>query len=136
MYIQLPFLFAFGSTKILLCEAMTTKQNDKKSTSKTSVLPPIRVTEEERDQLLHLASAHGLNLSEYLRQAGLAQELRGRAGIEAVVTLSKINADQARLGNLFKLALDGGAGDTQELTAMILEIRRTQQALNEAIDRL
>lgn len=136
MYIQLLFLFAFGSTKILLCEAMTTKQNDKKSTSKTSVLPPIRVTEEERDQLLHLASAHGLNLSEYLRQAGLAQELRGRAGIEAVVTLSKINADQARLGNLFKLALDGGAGDTQELTAMILEIRRTQQALNEAIDRL
>jgi Fic family protein len=96
----------------------------------------LRVTKTEKEKLLQLAQAHSLKLSEYLRQAGLAQELKGRTEIEAIITLAKINADQARLGNLFKLALDGGSGDANDLETIIREIKKTQRLLNETVDRI
>ncbi len=106
----------------------------KKRSNKTAVIPPIRVTEEEKKKLLELAQAHGLSLSEYLRQAGLVQEITHRTDIETVVQLAKINADQARLGNLLKLAIDNE--NFKEVDQLITEIRRTQQTLKDAVNRV
>ena len=116
---------------ILLCEAMDSKKNPKK----TVVLPPIRVSEGERDQLKLLAQAHGLKLSDYLRRAGLIQEVRARTDAQAIITLGRLNADLARLGNLFKLALDKGV-EYSELTNLINDLKHTQRQIKETMGRL
>lgn len=106
---------------------------DYMNTKKTRVIP-IRVTPSEKDQLLELAQAHGLSLSEYIRQAGLAQEITNRTEVETVLQLAKINADQARLGNLLKLAID--QDNYTEVERLIAEIRQIQQQLKDAVNRV
>lgn len=95
---------------------------------------PIRVTAAEKNRLLELAQAHGLKLSEYMRQAGLVQEITSRTEVETVLQLAKINADQARLGNLLKLAID--RENNVEIEQLIAEIRQTQQQLKDAVNRV
>jgi len=104
-----------------------------KKQGKTQVVP-IRVTPEEKERLLELAQAHGLKLSEYMRQAGLIQEITSRTEVETVLQLAKINADQARLGNLLKLAID--MENYSEVEQLIAEIRQTQQELKKAVHRV
>lgn len=114
---------------------MNSKQNTKR-VNRSEKLPPIRVTEEEKARLNELAQAHGLSLSEYMRQAGLVQEITGRTEIETVLRLAKINADQARLGNLLKLVLDTKGTSDTAIERLINEIRQTQQLLKEAVNRV
>lgn len=66
----------------------------------------VRVTAENKNRLLELVNTHGMKLSEYMRQAGLVQEITSRTAIETVLQLAKLNADQAQLGNMLKLAID------------------------------
>tara|TARA_B100000214_G_C23971138_1_gene630213 strand:+ start:3648 stop:3917 length:270 start_codon:yes stop_codon:yes gene_type:complete len=57
--------------------------------------------------------------------------LRTFEGSQAVRDLLRINADQARLGNLLKLLIDDdNTGKTQQL---LDEIRATQEALKTAV---
>lgn len=109
---------------------MDTKTN---KSGKTHVIP-IRVTPAEKSRLLELAQAHGLKLSEYMRQAGLVQEITSRTEVETVLQLARINADQARLGNLLKLAID--MENNVEIDRLIAEIRQTQQQLKDAVNRV
>ena len=53
--------------------------------------------------------------------------------METVLHLAKINADQARLGNLLKLAIDHD--NYFEVERLIAEIRQTQQQLKDAVNR-
>ena len=99
------------------------------------VLPPIRVSEGEREQLKLLAQAHGLKLSDYLRRAGLIQEVRARTDAQAIITLGRLNADLARMGNLFKLALDKGM-EYSELTNLINDLKHTQRQIKDTMSRL
>lgn len=131
LYIQLRCLFACGSTfPALRGFQMDTKTN---KSGKIDVIP-IRVTPAEKSRLLELAQAHGLKLSEYMRQAGLVQEITSRTEVETVLQLAKINADQARLGNLLKLAID--MENNVEIEQLIAEIRQTQQQLKDAVNRI
>ena len=100
---------------------------------KTEIIK-FRVTVIEKNRLLDLAQAHGLSLSEYMRQAGLIHEITSRTEVETVLQLAKINVDQARLGNLLKLAID--QDNTQEVERLIAEIRQTQQQLKDAVNRV
>lgn len=109
---------------------MDTKNN---KPGKIQVIP-IRVTPAEKKRLLELAQAHGLKLSEYMRQAGLVQEITSRTEVETVLQLARINADQARLGNLLKLAID--MENNVEIEQLIAEIRQTQQQLKDAVNRV
>lgn len=111
----------------LICDAMKTR--------KTTVIPPTRVTHEEKEKIKKMAETYGLNVSEYMRQAALAQEMKGQAEAATIVKLSKINADQARLGNLLKLALDSGV-DLVEIKRVVKEISIVQQELKEAVLRV
>ena len=131
LYIQLPAYSPLAQRNILLCEAMNSKQNQKK----TVVLPPIRVSETEKEQLNLLAQAHGLKLSDYLRRAGMIQEMRARTDAQAIITLGRLNADLARLGNLFKLAMDKGI-EYAELSNLITDIKHTQRQIKDVMRRL
>lgn len=115
---------------ILLCEAM----NSKKTNTKTSRIE-VRASATEKQQLELLAQAHGLKLSDYLRRAGLIQEVRARTDAQAIITLGRLNADLARLGNLFKLALDKGV-EYSELTNLINDLKHTQRQIKDTMSRL
>ena len=91
----------------------------------------LRVTPEDKKQLKKLAKAHAMSLSEYLRQAGLMQEIKSRTEIETTLELAKMNADQARLGNMLKLAID--SENEEEIEKLIAEVRRTQKVIRETL---
>lgn len=94
----------------------------------------MRVTPEEKGQLKKLAQAHAMSLSEYMRQAGLLREITSRTEIETTLELAKMNADQARLGNMLKLAID--SENEQEIEGLIAEIRRTQKTIRETLESI
>ena len=94
----------------------------------------IRVTAEDKKRLKELAQAHAMSLSEYLRQAGLMQEITSRTEIETTLELAKMNADQARLGNMLKLAID--SENEQKIETLITEVRRTQQTIRETLESI
>ena len=94
----------------------------------------VRVTPEEKKKLRELANTHGMKLSEYMRQAGLVQEITSRTEIETVLQLAKLNADQARLGNMLKLAID--FEDFPKIEKLINEVRQTQQQIKDAVNRI
>jgi len=106
----------------------------KKEPGKTTVIPPIRVTPEEKARLIRLAQAHAMSLSEYIRQAGLLREITSRTEIETTLQLAKMNADQARLGNMLKLAID--SENEQEIERLISAVRRTQQTICETLESI
>lgn len=108
--------------------------SSKQQSEKTSDIH-FRVSEAEKQQLELLAQAHGLKLSDYLRRAGLIQEVRARTDAQAIITLGRLNADLARLGNLFKLALDKGV-EYSELANLINDLKHTQRQIKDTMSRL
>ena len=94
----------------------------------------IRVAVEDKKRLKELAQAHAMSLSEYLRQAGLMQEIASRTEIETTLELAKMNADQARLGNMLKLAID--SENEHKIERLIAEVRRTQQTIRETLESI
>ncbi len=91
----------------------------------------IRVNSDEKNELKILAKAHAMSLSEYMRQAGLLQRIINRTEIEIVLELAKMNANQARLGNLLKLAIDEENQD--KMVNIINEIQQTRKLVHEAL---
>ena len=60
---------------------------------------------------------------------------------DAILDLLKINADQARLGNLLKLALDEADGEFSPATIahiedLIRDIRETQETIHNGVESL
>jgi len=94
----------------------------------------VSFTEEERARVDALADQLKLSVSELLRRLVLAQRLPKAEDFVArhsILDLMKINADQARLGNLFKMALDEPLSQDlfQRLHAITADIRETQDDL-------
>ncbi|WP_339774730.1 ribbon-helix-helix protein, CopG family [uncultured Thalassospira sp.] len=79
-----------------------------------------------------------LSRSELIRRLIVGTRLpnaRDFAASEAILDLLKVNADQARLGNLFKLALDEplSADLLAKFDQLIVEIEGTQNALKQCV---
>ena len=107
---------------------------------------PVRKVEESRDRHRHLkvvvsareradietrAAATGLSVSAYLRNLGLGFQPHSTLDHEAILALLKVNADQGRLGGLFKLWLSGQSAPS----AKTLEIRKLLAAIEECRKR-
>ena len=115
---------------------------------------PIRKGEEGRDRNRHLkvvvskreradietrAAATGLSVSAYLRNLGLGFQPHSTLDQEAMLALLKVNADQGRLGGLFKLWLSGQSAastETVEIRKLLVDIEECQRALKAVIVRL
>ena len=94
----------------------------------------VSFTEEERAKVDALADQLKLSVSELLRRLVLAQRLPKAEDFVAqrsILDLMRINADLARLGNLFKMALDEPLSQEmfQQLHTITAEIRDTQYDL-------
>ena len=97
------------------------------------------VSERERAEIETRAAATGLSVSAYLRNLGLGFQPHSTLDQEAILALLKVNADQGRLGGLFKLWLSGQsapAAETPELWKLLSTIDECQQKLKALIGRL
>ena len=97
------------------------------------------VSERERAEIETRAGATGLSVSAYLRNLGLGFEPHSTLDQAAVLALLKVNADQGRLGGLFKLWLSGqsvSSGETMEIRKLLAAIEESQLKLKGLIGRL
>lgn len=104
----------------------------------------VSFTNEERANVDALADQVKLSVSELLRRLALGQRLPNPndfAGAQAIRDLLKINADQARLGNLLKLALneiDGPVNPAMvaRIDGLVVEIQDIQAAIKDSVKAL
>jgi hypothetical protein len=85
------------------------------------------VSERERADIETRAAATGLSVSAYLRNLGLGFQPPSTLDQGAILALLKVNADQGRLGDLFKLWLSGQSAPSTETP----EIRKLLDAIEE-----
>ena len=97
------------------------------------------VSARERAEIETRAAATGLSVSAYLRNLGLGFQPHSTLDHEAILALLKVNADQGRLGGLFKLWLSGGhtgAASAAEIRRLLHDIESAQRTLSGLVDRL
>ena len=97
------------------------------------------VSERERADIETRAAATGLSVSAYLRNLGLGFQPHSTLDHEAILALLKVNADQGRLGGLFKLWLSGQStpsAETIEIRKMLAAIEECQLKLKALIGQL
>ena len=97
------------------------------------------VSERERGAIETRAAATGLSVSAYLRNLGLGFQPHSTLDQEAILALLKVNADQARLGGLFKLWLSGQSApsaETHEIRTLLVAIEECQLKLKALIKQL
>jgi len=97
------------------------------------------VSERERAEIETRAAATGLSVSAYLRNLGLGFQPHSTLDQEAVLALLKVNADQGRLGGLFKLWLSeekAASAETIEIRRLLIDIEDSQRKLKAVIERL
>ena len=97
------------------------------------------VSERERAEIETRAAATGLSVSAYLRNLGLGFQPHSTLDQEAMLTLLKVNADQGRLGGLFKLWLSGQSAppaETFEIRKLLAAIEECQQKLKTLVAHL
>ena len=102
---------------------------------------PLRVfvSERERAEIETRAAATGLSVSAYLRNLGLGFQPHSTLDQEAVLALLKVNADQGRLGGLFKLWLSGQSApsaESLEIRQLLAAVEEGQLKLKALIERL
>ena len=90
----------------------------------------------ERDKFLDRAKNFGMYQSEFLRFLALDMPLPNVEKLSAIDDLLKINADLARLGNLFKLAIDEEFEIPEEFKNIAENIRKIQVTLKEIAENL
>ena len=74
----------------------------------------VLVFERERAEIETRAAATGLSVSAYLRNLGLGFQPQSTLDQEAILAPLKVNADQGRLGGLFKFWLSGQSAPSAE----------------------
>ena len=97
------------------------------------------VTEEEGAEITALASQARITVSELVRRLVTGKKLPDANSHEAVIKLVKLNADQARLGNLLLMALDDPEftpPEGMDLEELFDRIRSTQSILKAKIKEL
>jgi hypothetical protein len=97
------------------------------------------VLPEEKEEVVALAKQTHLSVSELTRRLITSHKLPDAQHHEAILNLMKINADLARLGNLFKMALDDEdfrLPESWDLESLRDRIRDTQSILKTKIQEL
>ncbi|MGE4278197.1 MAG: conjugal transfer protein TraJ [Magnetospirillum sp.] len=101
----------------------------------------VSFTPEELEKVTTMANQFKLSISEMLRRFALGETLPNPGtfeGAQAIRHLLAVNADQARLGNLLKLALDESNGtwpDTlvARIDTLAVEIQQAQDQLKATV---
>jgi hypothetical protein len=95
----------------------------------------IYVTEDEYQQICAKAAQARLSHSSYVRAISLGIEPKSKVDQEAILALLRVNQDLARLGNLFKLAVDQAALDVNE-RGLIVSINQMKEEVMKQVRTL
>ena len=137
------FLLAFGSTRALTragkekAETMPARKGEESRDRHRHL--KVVVSERERAEIETRAAATGLSVSAYLRNLGLGFQPHSTLDQEAILALLKVNADQGRLGGLFKLWLSGQSApsaETAEIRKLLAAIEECQLKLKALVGHL
>ncbi|HIF9287258.1 hypothetical protein WAX88_21055 (plasmid) [Photobacterium damselae subsp. damselae] len=95
----------------------------------------IRVSESEKIKLQQLASkSSARNLSDYIRSTALNKKIATKFDNDLVLSLLKVNADLARLGNLFRITLHESSNYTPEQIELIQDnLKYTSEQLKKMV---
>nr|CAM74317.1 oriT binding protein [Magnetospirillum gryphiswaldense MSR-1] len=104
----------------------------------------VSFTPEELATVKAQAGQFKLSVSEMLRRFALGQTLPDPSaftGAQSIRDLLKVNADQARLGNLLKLALDESDGTwpasmVARIDGLMVQIQDTQDQLKATVKEI
>jgi oligoendopeptidase F len=126
---------------VLLYEVKLPLMNDEKKSKKRKHQLRVCVNDEEKAQIEKMVeSVSQGSASSYLRVLGLGFEPNSIIDDKALLELSKINADQSRLGNLLKMLLanDGRQSEvtTQKVNSILRDIQEIQSRLLTAVENL
>lgn len=80
------------------------------------------LTDEEYQCMTRAAAQTGLSVSKYVKRVCLGHSVTSTVDYQAVLALTKANADLGRLGGLFKMSLsEGSAGNSSPEIRSILK---------------
>ena len=100
----------------------------------------VPVLPNEETQIKSNAAIAGLSIAEYLRRVSLGYQIQSTIDKDYVLQLSKINADQGRLGGLLKLWLTQDLRvahfDHRTIKILLNRIRVTQDAMLDVVKKL
>ena len=102
----------------------------------TKIAVKTYLTPDEYTELTRLAGQARMSTSTFIKMTCLGAEIRSLADQEAVLALTKINADLSRLGGLLKLALGEKALDRNKGNLLLESISETKSLLHEKINAL
>ena len=112
----------------------------KKSTRKHGRHLRVPVLTAEENEIKSNAANAGLTTAEYLRRLGLGYQFHSAVDKQAILELSKINADLGRLGGLLKLWLSNDERlshlKPQTMLVVLDRIKVTQAAMLEVVNKL
>lgn len=98
----------------------------------------VPVLPEERECIEENARATGLPIAVYLRKVGMGTPVRPLIDRDIIVELSKLNADQGRLGGLLKLWLtddEKKEGLEINIRNLLRQIEQTQRLFLETLKK-
>ena len=101
----------------------------------------IYITSDDKEKIKSGAASLSLSMSEYIRRVITGTRLPVLGNAKTITDLLKVNADLARLGNLFKMALDNDDPKISkrlslDMEQMIAKIATTKQILATKIMEL
>lgn len=100
----------------------------------------VPVLPDEESKIKANATKAGLSIAEYLRRLALGYSIESLAHQDAIIELSKINADLGRLGGLLKLWLTNDERVSnftyKTITALLIRIGQTQGQMLEKVKSL
>ena len=91
------------------------------------------VSQEEKLVAINLATCANISVSEVMRQLLVHGETPDPQDRETVVTLSRANADLARLGNLLKMGMDEETLDRAGADSLLRQIRSGQNEIRRLV---
>ncbi len=122
----LQSLLAFGSTQE---EGRQVKKHAPRDRNRPLY---VYVNDDERSTIDAKAKSAGMTISAYLRAASMNKRIISVADQEAVRLLSKVNADQGRLGGLLRMYLKDPDAAGSIARALLDQIKSVQRDLAEA----
>ena len=90
------------------------------------------LTEKEFETVLANSTKAGLSMSKFIRRVATGQTVPSVIDSQAILALLADNADLARLGGLFKIALDSRSLQP-ELRRLLREIEKTRLEIKEKV---
>lgn len=99
----------------------------------------VYVTPDDNQQIVDNAAAAGMTVSGYMRATALGMPLKAKLDLDAISNLTKLGADQGRLGGLLKMYLsndDHTQNSKFKIERLLQDILATQNEIKKVLEKI